>query len=94
MNKQKIAKAELAARISEQTGLSRKQAGDVVTAATDLMVAALKEGCTVGLPNLGTFSISHTSERQGVRPGTTERITIPAGKKVRFKMSTGLKEQL
>ena len=94
MNKQKVAKAELAARISEKTGLSRKQAGDVVAAATDLMVGALKEGRVVGLPNLGTFSISHTSERQGVRPGTTERITIPAGKKVRFKISTGLKEEL
>ena len=94
MNKEKVAKAELAASISEATGLSRKQAGEVVTVAVSLMTQALKEGRTVGLPNLGTFSISQTAERQGVRPGTTERITIPAGKKIRFKMSTGLKEQL
>ncbi|ADY26798.1 histone family protein DNA-binding protein [Deinococcus proteolyticus MRP] len=94
MNKGKVAKAELAARISEQTGLSRKQAGDVVASAVGLMVDALKQGRTVGLPNLGTFSISQTSQRQGVRPGTTERITIPAGKKVRFKISTGLRDQL
>lgn len=91
---EKVAKAELAARISEQTGLSGKQAGDVVSCAVSLMVDALKQGRTVGLPGLGTFSISHTAERQGVRPGTTERITIPAGKKVRFKISTGLKDQI
>ncbi|GHF92841.1 hypothetical protein GCM10017783_00850 [Deinococcus piscis] len=94
MNKEKVAKAELAAHISEQTDLSRKQAGDVVSVAVSLMVDALKQGRTVGLPGLGTFSISHTAQRQGVRPGTTERITIPAGKKVRFKISTGLKERL
>ncbi|WP_261664479.1 HU family DNA-binding protein [Deinococcus sp. Marseille-Q6407] len=94
MNKEKVAKAELASRISEQTGLSRKQAGEVVTSAVSLMVDALKEGRTVGLLGLGTFSISPTAQRQGVRPGTTERITIPAGKKVRFKISTGLKDRL
>ncbi|MFC6618049.1 HU family DNA-binding protein [Deinococcus radiophilus] len=94
MNKQKVAKAELAARISERTGLTRKQASDVVSAATGLMIGALRTGQTVGLPNLGTFSISRTAERQGVRPGTTDRITIPAGKKVRFKISTGLKDKL
>ena len=92
--KPKIAKAELSARIAEETGLSRKQAGAVVGSAVDLMIDALRAGRTVGLLGLGTLSITQTAERQGVRPGTTDRITIPAGKKIRFKISTGLREEL
>ena len=90
----KVAKAELSQRISEQTGLTRSEAGEVVSALTRLTVQALQQGRTVGLMGLGTLSITHTKERRGVRPGTTESITIPAGKKVRFKPSTSLKQDL
>lgn len=93
-DKKKIAKAELTQRVAKETGLTREEAGKVVGAVTKLTIEALKQGKTVGLMGLGTLSITHTKERQGVRPGTTDRITIPAGKKVRFKPSTALKQDI
>ena len=73
---------------------NKKQAGDAVNATMECIVTALREGKSVGLPGLGTLSVAQTAERQGVRPGTSERITIPAGRKVRFKVASTLKGNL
>lgn len=90
----KVAKTQLVEQIAERTGLSRRQAASAVTCVVEAMIGALREGRSVGLPGLGTLSVSPTRARQGVRPGTSERIQIPAGKKIRFKAATTLKAQL
>lgn len=91
---EKIAKTQIAELVAQQTSLTRKQAGDAVGCVLDAVVAALKGGSSVGLPGLGTMSVTQTVARQGVRPGTNERITIPAGKKIRFKVAQTLKQSL
>lgn len=90
----KVAKAQMIEEIAARTSLNRKQATEAVTVLLDGMVQALREGHSVGLPGLGTFSVVPTAERQGVRPGTGERIIISAGKKIRFKVATTLKGTL
>ncbi|WP_221090150.1 HU family DNA-binding protein [Deinococcus aquaedulcis] len=90
----KIAKTQIIDMVAERTSLNKKQAGDAVATMLDCVVSALRSGQSVGLPGLGTLSIAQTAERSGVRPGTSERITIPAGKKVRFKVATTLKGSL
>ena len=90
----KLAKTQLADLIAEKSGLSRKQSGEMLDATLDIIVEALKSGKTVGLPGLGTLSVKETAARMGVRPGTTERIEIPAGKKVSFKVAITLKDAL
>ena len=90
----KIAKTELVDRVAAETGLTKKQAGDAFDALVDGIVSGLKNGQSVGLPGLGTLSVRATAARTGVKPGTSERITIPAGKKVRFKVATTLKGTL
>lgn len=45
----------------------------------------------MGLPGLGTFSVKQTAALTGVRPSTSERIQIPAGRKVAFKVAHTLK---
>lgn len=90
----KIAKTQIIDSVADKTSLNKKQAGEAVAVMLDVVVEALKEGKSVGLPGLGTFSVAHTAERQGVRPGTSEKITIPAGKKVRFKVASTLKGSL
>ena len=90
----KIAKTQIIDMVSDKTSLSKKQAGEAVASMLDIVADALKSGNSVGLPGLGTFSVATTAERQGVRPGTSERITIPAGKKVRFKVASTLKSSL
>ncbi|AFZ67732.1 HU family DNA-binding protein [Deinococcus peraridilitoris] len=90
----KLGKTHIVEAIADKAGLSKKQAAEVFDAFGDIVVDALKGGKSVGLPGLGTFSVTSTAERQGVRPGTSERITIPAGKKVRFKIASNLKGNL
>ncbi len=91
---QKIAKTQLIDLVASKTNLNKKESGEAISALLDCVIGALKEGKSVGLPGLGTFSVALTAERQGVRPGTSERITIPAGKKVRFKVASTLKGDL
>lgn len=90
----KIAKGDLVDLLTEHTTLTKKEAGTVFDAVMDSIVGALRDGKSVGLTGLGTFSVKETIERQGVRPGTSERITIPAGKKVAFKVASTLKGNL
>lgn len=90
----KIAKTQMVDLISERTTLSKKQSAEAIDCVIDIMIQALKDDKSVGLPGLGTLSITHTAARMGVRPGTNERIEIPAGKKVRFKIATTLKSNL
>ncbi|WP_412026968.1 HU family DNA-binding protein [Deinococcus yunweiensis] len=90
----KIAKTQIIDLVADRTSLNKKQASDAVATMLDAIVGALKGGQTVGLPGLGTLSVAQTAARTGVRPGTSERITIPAGKKVRFKVASTLKGTL
>jgi len=90
----KVAKTQIIDLVADATTLSKKQAAEAVSSMLDLVVTALKDGKSVGLPGLGTLSVAATAERQGVRPGTSDRITIPAGKKVRFKVASTLKGTL
>jgi DNA-binding protein HU-beta len=48
----------------------------------------------VRLRGLRPLSIRLTAARTGVKPGTSEKIQIPAGKKVGFKAASALKDTL
>ncbi|GGJ39261.1 HU family DNA-binding protein [Deinococcus roseus] len=91
---EKVGKQQLIQVIAEKAGVSKKDAGEVIDSMLEIIVEALKEGKTVGLPGFGTLSVVPTKERQAVRPGTTDRITVPAGKKIRFKTATSLQDNL
>ena len=90
----KLGKVELTDMIGDRAGLSKKDAGAALGAALDIIAETLKAGQTVGLPGVGTLSVKATAARQGVRPGTSEKIQIPAGKKVSFKVAADLKKSL
>ncbi|WP_406585116.1 HU family DNA-binding protein [Deinococcus aetherius] len=90
----KVAKTQLVEQVAQQSGLTKKQAGQAVDAAMEAIVDAIKQGQSVGLPGLGTLSVKATAARTGVRPGTSERIQIPAGRKVAFKVANTLKGAL
>jgi len=90
----KIAKTQLVELVADKTGLTKKQSEEAVSAMLDGVTQALLQGQTVGLPGLGTLSVKTTAARTGVKPGTSERIQIPAGKKVAFKVASILKGSL
>lgn len=90
----KMNKSELVNKVTEETGITKKDANNAVDAVLNTIIAALKAGKSVSLPGLGTLSVKETAARKGVRPGTSDVINIPAGKKVAFKVSTTLKGEL
>ena len=91
---EKVGKAELVDLISQKASLTKKRADDAISAALEVIVDTLKSGGKIGLPGFGTLEVRETQARGGVRPGTTERIEIPAGKKVAFKLASDLKADL
>ena len=90
----KFGKGQLVDMVADKTGLTRKQSEEAVATMLDSIQEALRAGKSVGLPGVGTLSVKATAARTGVKPGTSEKIQIPAGKKVAFKVATTLKGDL
>lgn len=91
---EKIAKAELVDLMATRASLSKKAAAAAFDAALEAIVETLKGGAKIGLPGLGTLEVRQTQARAGVRPGTSEKIEIPAGKKIAFKLASDFKSAL
>ncbi len=89
-----ISKAELVDMITESTGLKKKDVKTVVDGAIESITKSLSKGSKIQLTGFGTFEVRQRQERQGVRPGTTEKITIPASKYPAFKAGKALKESV
>jgi len=90
----KLGKTALIDLVQQRSTLTRAQSKEAVEAVLDLMIAAARDGTAVGLPGLGTFKVRATTERSGTRPGTNEPITIPAGRKLTFKVAGDLRRDL
>ena len=86
-------KATLIAKIAEKSGLNKKQAEAALTAFTDTVVEALKEGDKVQMMGFGTFEVKDRAARTARKPSTGETIEIPAKKAPVFKVGKGLKDQ-
>lgn len=86
-------KATLIAKIAEKSELNKKQAEAALTAFTDTVAEALKEGDKVQLMGFGTFEIKERAARTGRKPSTGETIEIPAKKSPVFKAGKGFKDQ-
>ena len=57
-------------------------------------IKGLSDGESFELYGVGNFKVKDTPERTGRNPRTGEAITIAAGKKVSFKVSKKLKDQI
>lgn len=85
-------KAELIAITAENTGLSKKDTEAVITAALDVITAALAENEKVQLVGFGAFETKSRAARIGRNPRTKEAIEIPASKVPVFKAGKALKD--
>ena len=85
-------KAELIAAVAEKAGLSKKDSEAAVTAALDVITAALQEGDKVQLVGFGSFEVKPRAARTGRNPKTKEPIEIPASKVPIFKAGKALKD--
>ncbi|WP_417568262.1 HU family DNA-binding protein [Marinobacter sp.] len=87
-------KPELAAAISDRTGLTREKASEVITAFTDQVSAAASRGEGTTLIGFGTFNIRSREAREGRNPQTGEPLRIPASKTIGFKAGKALKDEI
>ena len=87
-----MTKQEFIERISGQTGLSKKDAGEAVEAMLGEIQNTLRSGGEVSFTGFGKFHVAERGPRQGVNPQSGERITIPGGRVPRFTAGSGLKQ--
>lgn len=88
-------KAELITQISKKTDLEKDDSKKALDAIFKTITEAIVGGEKVQIMGFGSFEAKPTKERMGINPqNPTERIVIPARKKVSFKPSTTLKEAI
>ncbi|RDI94502.1 HU family DNA-binding protein [Meiothermus sp. QL-1] len=85
-------KADLIDQVAAAAGLKKKDAKAAVDAFISKIEDALKSGSKVQLTGFGTFEVRSRKARTGVKPGTTQKIKIPASKYPAFKPGKALKE--
>jgi DNA-binding protein HU-beta len=71
-------KCELVDAVAERAGVSKKQAGTVLTAALDTIMEAVSNQDKVTLVGFGSFQSRERKEREGRNPKTGETMIIPA----------------
>ncbi len=87
-------KVELAKAIAQKVGTTQKQAGEFINSFVETVEEKLSEGEKVQLVGFGTFMTRKRESREGRKPGTGEKINIPASTVPVFKAGKGLKEKL
>ena len=85
-------KAELIAKIAEESKLTKKAAETALDAFVTSVEEALKNGEKVQLVGFGTFEVRERADRKGRNPQTKAEIKIPASKAPVFKAGKALKE--
>ena len=85
-------KAELIAKIAEESKLTKKAAEAALDAFVVSVEGALKNGEKVQLVGFGTFEVRQRAARKGRNPQTKAEIKIPASKAPVFKAGKALKD--
>ncbi len=86
-----MTKADLADKIYEEVGLSKKEATGIVELLFDSMKNILSEGESIKITGFGTFLVRKKSARRGRNPKTGSELQIEQRKVVTFKPSLQFK---
>ena len=87
-------KAELIAKISDDTELTKTEVNAVLNSFVDTVTKTLKGGDKVTLVGFGTFSVSKRLARNGRNPKTNEMIKIKEKKVAKFKAGKELSARI
>lgn len=91
---QTIALSKLAAELAEKHEMSKKAAGEFLSAFVELTVKNLKKGHKVRVTGLGIFQVKKRPARMGRNPATGEAIKIKASKKLAFRAAKEVKDAI
>ena len=87
-----MSKSQMLSALAEATKLSKKEAGSVVEALTDLALKEVKKNGVFVVPGIGKLVKAHRKERMGRNPATGASIKIPAKTVVKFRVAKAAKE--
>lgn len=91
---QTIALSKIAAELAEKHEMSKKAAGEFLSAFVELTVKNLKKGHKVRVTGLGIFQVKKRPARMGRNPATGEAIKIKASKKLAFRPAKEVKDAI
>ena len=89
-----VKKAELANRLAEKMGVTKKVGLEWLDAFVDEVTKGMRAGDRVNITGFGVFKVSDRKAREGRNPRTGETIQIAASKKPRFTPGKLLKEAI
>ena len=78
-------KLDIVNRLSNETGVPKQKAEQVVESLFNSMKDALARGQRIELRGFGVFTVKPRKRGIGRNPRTGEEVAIPVGKTIRFK---------
>ena len=87
-------RSDIAEKIYEEIGISRKDAGDILDMMVDEIRDELVKGNDVKLSSFGSFLVKHKTPRVGRNPKTGVEAVITARRVISFKPSQNLRKAL
>ena len=94
MTQKPMTKTQLVAAIAESAGLEKAAANRALEALTDIVTREVAAGGAVNLPGLGKFVCRDRPEREVRNPSTGEKMTKPADRSAKVRISRQLKDVL
>lgn len=89
-----MTKAELIAKVAEETGFTKKDTERVLNGALEAIRESVTEGDKVIIAGFGSFEMKERAARVGHNPQTGEKIQIAASKTVGFKVAKQFKDAI
>ena len=87
-----LTKSQIAAAVAEKSGLTKKQAGEILESIAQLAYKNAKNSFT--LPGLGKLVLVNRKARKGRNPATGAEIMIPAKRVVKFRVAKAAKDAI
>lgn len=89
-----LTKADLSDKISNELGLNKREAKDILETFFEKVRVALETGQQVKLSGFGNFDLRDKKQRPGRNPKTGEEIPISARRVVTFRPGQKLKSRV
>ena len=89
-----MTKSDIIEKIQTTTGMTKKEATEVIECFLDTVKAVLGKGDGLKIARFGNFEVKAKAARRGRNPQTGEEITIVPRQVLKFKASNFLKQAI
>lgn len=87
-------KSELIKAMSEESGLTQKDAEKSLNAFLNIVTETLKKGDEIAITGFGAFSVTRRNARIGMDFRSKKPVEIPASNGIKFKAGKTLKDSV